>query len=76
MKKFRKGDKIIATKSCSATGDRSHMSDISKVLHKAPHHYVLKGEYGKYIVTIDEVEDRKFVKATKKMVELMTKKGA
>ena len=73
MKKLRKGDRVIATKSCSQTGDRSYMSSISEVLHKAPHHYILKGEYGKYIMTIEGAEDRQFVKATKKMIELMKK---
>jgi hypothetical protein len=71
MSKFRKGDKIIARKAHSQTGDRSFMSDISEVLHKAPHHYVLKGAYGKYIMTFEDVADRQFVKATKKMIELM-----
>jgi hypothetical protein len=75
MGKFRKGDKIIATKPHSQTGDRSFIDDISEVLHKAPHHYVLRGPYGKHIMTLDDVADRQFVKATKKMIELMKRRN-
>ena len=75
MKKFRKGDKIVATKPHNQTGDRSFIDSISEVLHKAPHHYVLKGRWGNYIMTLEDVADRKFVKATKKMIELMTKEA-
>ncbi|MCK5616820.1 hypothetical protein KAR91_83940 [Candidatus Pacearchaeota archaeon] len=75
MPKFRKGDKIIATRPHSQTGDRSFIDDISEVLHKATHHYVLRGPYGNHIMALEDVEDRQFVKATKKMIELMKKRG-
>ena len=76
MKKFRKGDKIVARKAHSATGDRSFMSGLSEVLHVAPFHYVIKAAYGfNHIMSFEDIADRQFVKATKKMIELMTKEA-
>ena len=74
MKKFKKGNMIIATKTHSSTGDRSYLDYPSEVLHVATHHYVLKTKYGSGAMTFDDALDRGFVKATKKMIELLVEK--
>ena len=66
MKKFKKGNMVIATKPHSSTGDRSYMSHPSEIIHVATHHYVIKTKFGSNAMTFDDVLDRGFVKATKK----------
>jgi len=51
------------------------MTDLNEVLHVAPHLYVLQCQYGKKIMSFEDVADRQFVKATKKMIALMKKEG-
>lgn len=86
MRKFRKGDNIIATKALTikryhggdyghpvvveTSQDNSYMRKPVKVLHVATHHYVIDS-YSKEAILFDEVEKRCFVKATKKMIELL-----
>ncbi len=75
MKKFKKGYKVIAVKCHPVTGDRSFIDRPVEILHVATCHYVIQGQYGRHCMTFNDFESRGFVKATKKMIELMTKEN-